>query len=35
MQKKFFFNDINLKFPEDYDENDFKKIKKLLSKLKK
>ena len=30
---KFFVNSTNLKLPIDYDENDFKKIKKLLSKL--
>ena len=30
---KFIVNSANLKLPIDYDENDFKKIKKLLSKL--
>ena len=30
---KFFVNSTKLKLPIDYDENDFKKIKKLLSKL--
>ena len=30
---KFFVNSTKLKLPMDYDENDFKKIKKLLSKL--
>ena len=30
---KFFINTTKLKLPIDYDENDFKKIKKLLSKL--
>ncbi len=30
---KFFINSTKLKLPVDYDENDFKKIQKLLSKL--
>ena len=32
--EKYFFNDLNLSLPEDYDENDFKKIKKIFNKLK-
>ncbi len=32
--KKFFFNDFNLKLPDDYNENDFVKIKKIFKKLK-
>ena len=32
--EKYFFNDLNLSLPEDYNENDFKKIKKLFNKLK-
>ena len=32
--EEFYFNDFNLILPEDYDEKDFKKIKKMFSKLK-
>ena len=32
--EKYFFNDLNLSLPEDYNENDFKKIKKIFNKLK-
>ncbi len=31
--KKYYFNDFNLELPEDYNENDFKSIKKLFSSL--
>ncbi len=32
--EKFYFNDLKLTLPEDYDENDFKKIDKIFKKLK-
>ena len=32
--KKFYFNDLNLKIPEDYNSKDFKKIYKIFKKLK-
>ena len=32
--EEFYFNNFNLILPEDYDENDFTKIKKMFSKLK-
>jgi len=32
--EKYFFNDLNLSLPEDYNENDFKKIKRIFNKLK-
>jgi len=31
---KYYFNNFNLSLPEDYDEKDFDKVKKLFSKLK-
>ena len=33
--EKYFFNDLNLSLPEDYNENDFKKIKKIFQQTKK
>tara|TARA_B100001063_G_C16763182_1_gene557114 strand:+ start:126 stop:2375 length:2250 start_codon:yes stop_codon:yes gene_type:complete len=32
--EKYYFNDFNLLLPEDYEEKDFDKVKKLFSKLK-
>ena len=32
--EKYSFNDFSLSLPEDYDENDFKKLKKIFKKLK-
>ena len=32
--EKYSFNDFSLSLPEDYDENDFKKVKKIFKKLK-
>jgi len=32
--KKYFFNELTLNLPEDYDEKDFKDIKKIFKKLK-